>query len=68
MSSFEASIRYKTDFIFNYAKKLVDIIIVELDEFKIFIHIHYGQKIGRNCSKLGSSFQILIDCESYFSV
>ena len=48
---------YKTDFIFNHAEKVIDTTIVELDELKLFVYVHYGRKIGRYCSKLGSNSQ-----------
>ena len=45
----------------KWTEKDIKTIIVELDELKLFVHIHYGRKFGRNCSKLGSSCQILIN-------
>ena len=57
--------RYKSsqsayNFLFNPTEKVIDTIIVELDESKYLFYIHYGQKFGINCSKLGSNCQILI--------
>ena len=48
-------------FIFNDTEIDIDTIIVKLDDFKLFVYIHYGRKIGRNCSKVGSNYQILIN-------
>ena len=33
--------------------------MTELDMIKIFVHMHYGQKIGKNYSRLGSNCQLL---------
>ena len=49
MNWFEASIRYNIDFIFNDTEKVIDIIIVELDDLQFFVYIHCGWKIGINC-------------------
>ena len=53
----------KLNFFFDPTEKVVDTIIVVLDEIKISVYIHYGRKIGTNRSKLGSNGEILINPE-----
>ena len=48
-------------FFFNPTEKVIDTIIVDQDEIKLFGDIDYSRKIGMNCSKLGSYGQILIN-------
>ena len=48
-------------FIFNHTEQVSNTILVEFYDFKLFVSIHYGRKIGRNCSKLGSNCPILIN-------
>ena len=62
----QAHIWYKMDFILNCTEKVIDNIIVELDELKLVIYIHYGWKISRNYSKLGSNCKILINPAKQF--
>ena len=44
--------KYNMDLIYNHTENVIDIIIVELDDLK---------KNARNCSILGSKWQILIN-------
>ena len=37
MKKYKPSIWYKMDFIFNHTEKIIDTIIVELDEFKLSV-------------------------------
>ena len=53
-------------FYLNHTAKVIDNIIVELDELELFVHTHYEHKIGRNCSKLGSNCQMLINPAKVF--
>ena len=46
---------------FNSTERVIDIIIVNLDEFTLFFHMYDDRKIGTNSSKLEFNCQILIN-------
>ena len=58
---FDNILPIKLDFVFNPTEKVIDNIIIELDEINLFTRIQYGQKIGTIYSKLVLNCQILID-------
>ena len=47
------NISSKIDSFFNHVENVIDTIIVELEEYKLFVSIHYGRKIGINLYKQG---------------
>ena len=49
------------DFFFNPIEKFIETNIVELDELKLFVYIHYGWKIVINWWTLGSNCQLFIN-------
>ena len=51
----------KIRFFFIPTEKVIGPIIAEMDKIEHCVYIHCGQKIGTNCSKLGSNGQILIN-------
>ena len=50
---------YEIGFFFNPTEKVIETIIVDVDELTLFVFIHDSRKIGINCSKLGSNGQLL---------
>ena len=55
------TLSFKIDSFFNHVEKVINTIYVGLEEYKLFVFIHYGRKIGINCYKQGSICQILIN-------